>query len=140
MLVYTAGGMGSDAKRVYQSTWGIVLGDLRVCHRSEAYTASASQLSAQYLIAYPIVAPKPQTTGIRANPSALFDGSVSSPITLFITPVKICERLCYLPYKRFIPIFPFSNPVRHRLNHRQLREATCGITEGPPDDQANKGP
>lgn len=37
---------------------------------------------------YPNVPPADQTTGSRAKPSALLEGSVSSPMTLFITPEK----------------------------------------------------
>ena len=33
-----------------------------------------------------MVAPNPQTTGIKEKPSARFVESVSSPITLFMTP------------------------------------------------------
>ena len=40
------------------------------------------------LLTYPIDAPSAQTTGINANTSARFVGSVSSPIQLFMTPIK----------------------------------------------------
>ena len=48
---------------------------------------------------YPMVPPKPHTTGIHAKPSALFVESVSSPIALFMTPVGgIINRKCEYTY------------------------------------------
>ena len=40
-----------------------------------------------------MVAPNPQTTGIKEKPCARFVGSVSSPITLFITPDRTLVEL-----------------------------------------------
>jgi hypothetical protein len=65
-------------------------------------------------LTYPKVAPKPQTTGISAKPSALFVESVSSPMTLFMTPAKIRGRV-NTGAGGGVPMFPFSRPVRHRL-------------------------
>jgi len=52
---------------------------------------------------YPNVPPADQTTGSRAKPSARLEESVSSPMTLFITP----ETDAVNPGNRALP------PVRH---------------------------
>jgi len=52
----------------------------------------------RFLETHPMVAPNPHTTGISEKPSALFVESVSSPITLFITPVRSINRMCECIY------------------------------------------
>ena len=76
---------------------------------------SLSLSNEQSLITYPIVAPKPHTTGISEKPDALLVESVSSPSALFITPIGelLPKRVCVIDLNP--PIFPFSNPVKHRL-------------------------
>ena len=68
-----------------------------------------------------MVAPNPQTTGIKENPSARFVESVSSPITLFITPDRPSVKLDV--EVESIPIFPLSSPLRHRLEDEPTKLA-----------------